>query len=134
MKDDARVQLGLVLGYLRQVCTFRDVFCLYFEKHSLSQKQLARKLSIDASTVAHWRKNRRIPGDAAQVFLIAAALDLDSRERQYLLRAWAAHRSLTSLIPYIEEACKGDSAVDDVLEDVKEFLEVELKNLSVFCP
>ncbi len=104
-------KLYLILQHLKSMQLFAEILNFYMNKQNVSQTALAKALNVDPSTVAHWRKNRRLPENAGIVFLIAKALMLTSRQRQYLLFSWFIQKDHIDLAPYIETAIReGDDS------------------------
>lgn len=111
--------LMLILAHIEAAHVFCDVFTLQLGRSGVLPIDLARELFVDASTVSHWRKAKRIPQDAAMVYRISKVLGSTPHATQRLYVAWSVQKQMSDLATFIKEIIHDGACTDEIVEQVK---------------
>ncbi|MCB0309758.1 MAG: helix-turn-helix transcriptional regulator [Bdellovibrionales bacterium] len=104
---DAQDSLKAILAVVRSIHPFSEYLEYYLSAKGTRPRALARSAGYDASTIAHWRKRRRLP-DGAALYRISRTLNLTNTQSQQFLLAWIVTRIMRDMEAYVEAALKDD--------------------------
>ena len=110
--------LAFLSGRKEFFARYLNLLCV---QSGLSQKALAKMLSVDTSTVSHWRKSKRLP-DLGTAYSICKALKLERCQETVLITALIAAKNADELIEFIHAGASVNEDLDSFAAFVEEIV------------